>query len=78
MPDYEIARVFLDHFLGWARNEPAILGAALVGSYARRTETPTSDIDLVIIAQQPEIYLNQPAWLSLFGQVERTQLEDYG
>ena len=69
---------FLDEFTAWAAAQPDIQAAALVGSYARNAATETSDIDLVIIASQPETYLQDVAWTRRFGQVRRQQVEDYG
>ncbi|HUV88802.1 MAG TPA: nucleotidyltransferase domain-containing protein [Anaerolineae bacterium] len=69
---------FLDEFAAWAAAQPDIVAVALVGSYARNAATETSDIDLVIIASQPETYLQDVAWTRRFGQVRRQQVEDYG
>ena len=69
---------FLDEFTAWADAQPDIQAVALVGSYARNAATETSDIDLVIIASQPETYLQDVAWTRRFGQVRRQQVEDYG
>jgi len=69
---------YLDEFAGWADAQPDIQAVALVGSYARNAATATSDIDLVLIASQPETYLQDVAWTRRFGQVRRQQVEDYG
>jgi len=69
---------YLNEFAGWADAQPDIQAVALVGSYARNAATKTSDIDLVIIANQPETYLQDVAWTRRFGQVRRQQVEDYG
>jgi hypothetical protein len=42
----------------WARSRPDVRGVALVGSYASGKQRPDSDIDLVIIADNPETYRN--------------------
>jgi len=54
------------------------LAVALVGSQARGTAGPDSDVDLVILARDPHVYLEETAWAGCFGQVEKKQLEDYG
>ncbi len=41
---------FISSFAKWATGRPSIIGAALVGSYARNTARGDSDIDLVVIA----------------------------
>ncbi len=55
-----------------------ILAAALVGSQARGTAGPDSDVDLVILAREPRVYLKETAWAGRFGQIEKQQVEDYG
>lgn len=70
--------VFLELFCNWASVEVGLLAAALVGSYARRTATPGSDVDLVLIARQPQVYLEDTRWAATFGPVRQMQVEDYG
>jgi predicted nucleotidyltransferase len=43
---------FLNEFTCWALTQGDIQGVALVGSYARGTATETSDVDLVLLADQ--------------------------
>jgi predicted nucleotidyltransferase len=51
---------------------------ALVGSYARNAATETSDVDLVLLARRPEMFLQDTNWVQHFEIVEHQQLEDYG
>ena len=51
---------------------------ALVGSYARGAARDDSDIDLVILMDQPQNYLKNLKWIKHFGIVEKQQTEDYG
>ena len=74
----EEAERFLKRFSNWAFAQTNIKAMALVGSYARNAETETSDIDLVIITTQPEVYLQNQRWVDNFGKVGRQQVEDYG
>ncbi len=69
---------FLDEFARWAAAQPDIQAVALVGSHARSAATDASDIDLVVIARQPEHYLHNTAWIHRFGPVQRQQVEYYG
>jgi predicted nucleotidyltransferase len=69
---------FLARFLGWSREQDDILAVALVGSYARGTARPDLDIDLVLIAEAPERYLNDLRWTGALGDVLSTALEPYG
>jgi len=69
---------FLHEFSRWAINRRDIQGAALVGSFARGTATETSDVDLVVLANQPDLYLQERSWAEAFGKVVNQQIEDYG
>lgn len=62
----------------WASNQGDILAVALVGSHARGSATPDSDVDLVILAQDPGRYLRVNTWVRLFGRPVRHTVEDYG
>jgi predicted nucleotidyltransferase len=70
--------LFLNEVTHWASARSDIQALALVGSYARNTATETSDVDLVMITTNPEQYLQNPAWLLQFGEIEKQQIEDYG
>jgi len=69
---------FLDEFVLWAAGQMDIQAVALVGSYARDAASDTSDIDLVILCDEPGKYLRDTRWAHQFGRVERQQVEDYG
>jgi hypothetical protein len=72
----------VDHFLAsvasWAETQPELGGIVLVGSYARGAASATSDIDLVLLAEEPEAYLRDRTWLNSFGEPVRVGLEDWG
>lgn len=70
-------RDFLDKFVSWGSEQADIQAIALVGSYARGAARDDSDIDLVILTDQPQKYLNAPEWIKRFGGVEKQQTEDY-
>jgi predicted nucleotidyltransferase len=69
---------FLSGVSRWAANQPDILAVALVGSYARNEATETSDVDLVIVAREPQKYLQNTQWAQCFGTVDRQRIENYG
>ena len=69
---------FLDRFTEWAIAQPPIEAAALVGSHARGTATADSDLDLVILVQEPEQFLKERTWVRTFGEPLIETLEDYG
>jgi len=78
MKNIEHIRDFLDAFVTWASNQADVQGIALVGSYARAAGRDDSDIDLVILTDQPSKYLADLTWIERFGVVEKHQNEDYG
>jgi uncharacterized protein len=58
MRTIEDIRDFLDAFILWTSKQPDVQGIALVGSYARGAARDDSDIDLVILTDQPHKYLD--------------------
>jgi hypothetical protein len=69
---------FLDEFVAWASDHDGVLAVALVGSYARGQARDASDIDLIIVARDPEPFIRDPGWTRRFGGVDRQQVEHYG
>ena len=69
---------FLFEFKRWAATENGIQAVALIGSHARKTATAESDVDLIVVISLPNIYLEHKQWASLFGSVDREQIEEYG
>ncbi len=62
----------------WAATDPRVQAVGLVGSHARREARPDSDVDLVILTDDPGRVLRSSSWPSLFGVVGSDSLEDYG
>jgi uncharacterized protein len=58
----------LDHLLApvvsWVRSRPDILGLALVGSHAREAARQNSDIDLLLLACEPQAFRYAESWLA--------------
>jgi predicted nucleotidyltransferase len=69
---------FLVDFTEWAETQEEIAGVLLVGSHARGQAREDSDVDLVILAQRPERYLEDVSFVVQFGSVVRFEKEDYG
>jgi predicted nucleotidyltransferase len=78
MKTIEHIQDFLDDFVTWASDQSDVQAIALVGSYARGMARDDSDIDLVILTDQPKKYLDDSKWAKRFGSVEKYQTEDYG
>ena len=62
----------------WAARRPGVRAAGLVGSHARGEAGPGSDVDLVIVADEPGDLLADGGWAREFGEVARTAIEPYG
>jgi uncharacterized protein len=68
----------------WAKAQPTLQAVALVGSHARGSAGPASDIDLVLIATNPRAFRVETAWLETIdwnavgARPQKWQDEDYG
>lgn len=69
---------FLEAVGRWAAGAPGVQAVALVGSYAAGRARPGSDVDLVVLLDDPRRLLEERAWLEEFGVVEATAVEDWG
>jgi predicted nucleotidyltransferase len=78
MPTTASIQNFLNQITHWAWQQPDVQAVALVGSYARNAAGDDSDIDLVLLADEPAQYIENTGWVSQFGRVARLQIEDYG
>jgi predicted nucleotidyltransferase len=68
----------VDHVVRWATLRADIRGLLLIGSHARGTAKPHSDVDLVLLCSEPARYVKNIAWTSDLGEVERVEREDWG
>lgn len=69
---------FIEDFMRWATRRKDIRAAALVGSYAREEMEADSDVDLVIITENPEKYITNSEWARVFGKPITKKVEEYG
>ena len=69
---------FLKHVAEWGRSDSRITAVILVGSQARGTATAASDVDLVILTDDPPGLLGQHEWARSLGSVQCWQDEDWG
>lgn len=79
----ETAARLLEQITAWFQGRAGVAAIALVGSHARGAARPGSDIDLVILVDDPQAYRHDQSWLgSLAGElgdaVVASQDEDYG
>ncbi len=73
----EVARV-IDAIEGWARSRPDIVGAAVVGSWARGAATMASDLDVVLLTTRPAVYLASTGWWGFLGAGDLVATERWG
>lgn len=68
------AQEIVDRITRWAANRQDIVGLLLVGSYARNTARPDSDIDIVLLTTDQTQYFNN-TWANelALGELVRTQ-----
>lgn len=67
----------LERLVAWASDRQDIRAAVVIGSYARadRPADEWSDLDIVLIASDPERYLSTAEWLRQFGDPWLTFVE---
>jgi len=59
----------------WAHKNNDLNSLLLVGSYARNEVHQDSDIDLVLIFNDPKKYINNLDWIKEFGEIEWYEIE---
>ena len=69
---------FLQKIQEWATKNQDVLAVGYVGSWARGTAKPDSDLDLMIITTTPEKYLETSDWTAFFGSLREVKSEDWG
>jgi uncharacterized protein len=76
--------LILQVVLAWATAQPKIRAVALVGSHARGTARPDSDIDLMLLATDPESFREDTTWVvqidwhAVGTRPQKWQDEEYG
>jgi hypothetical protein len=68
----------IEAVVNWSRLEAGIAAVVLVGSHARGDARPDSDIDLVLLCADPQVYLKDKHWVRRFGQPASIQQEVWG
>jgi len=68
----------IDKVKKWGESEENILAIGLVGSYARNAAKEDSDIDLMILTKDPEIYVSNNSWIEKFAKVKEIKDEIWG
>ena len=68
---------FKKKFTTWSINHDLIEGACIIGSYARGTQKPNSDIDTIIFTKNPNIFIKDKEWVNTFGKTKRILIEQW-
>ena len=69
---------FLERVRNWAEIQNDIKAILLVGSYARGQAHEDSDIDLVLMTNEPDKYLNDYSFAETFGNISEIEKEFWG
>ncbi len=67
----------IDRLVAWASYRQDVHAVGLVGSHARGTARPDSDIDVLLLVDEPRRYLRDRRWARRFGAVASTESEDW-
>jgi uncharacterized protein len=74
----QVVSDFLDRVTDWAAHQPTIAAVALVGSHARGAARSDSDIDVVLLCEEPHAFLAHTSWIHRFGEVRTCHTEAWG
>jgi predicted nucleotidyltransferase len=69
---------FLSDLVNWAQGQPGVGAIALVGSHARGTAGPDSDIDILLLLDDPQAFLADTGWAGFFGEPVGQEVEQWG
>jgi aminoglycoside 6-adenylyltransferase len=77
---HEQTNELLKRITAWAQSDTNVLALVMTGSHARPGAAPDrhSDLDLEIIAQQPEVLAGTNSWIEALGPIWVTQFFDEG
>ena len=59
----------IERVLAWLASRPDVRAVALVGSHARGDAGPGSDIDLVVLCDDPRAFVDDDSWPADLGGV---------
>jgi hypothetical protein len=69
---------FLKRVVRWAAARPDVRAAALVGSVARGDARPDSDVDVVLLVDDPARYVERDDWIAELGGVRLLRTQQWG
>lgn len=62
----------------WAQGNDNVRSVLLVGSHARGEARPDSDLDLILMCNNPFELLEDVSWINDFGKLSKHRIEDWG
>jgi uncharacterized protein len=71
-------RDLTERIVRWTRGRPDVRGVALVGSWARDEQRPDSDLDVVVLTDDPDRYIADAPWADEFRDAELIATRDWG
>ncbi len=66
------------HFQQLFAAQNDVNGIGIVGSYARGDQQAGSDIDAMIFCADPNKYISNQSWMSVFGKIRIVRYEQWG
>ena len=68
---FDEVRSLLTGLREWAERRPDVLAVGLAGSWARGDARMDSDVDLMLVTEEPRPYLEKDAWVRELGGFSR-------
>ncbi len=68
----------MENYFDWFKSQKNILGILVIGSYARGEQKVDSDLDIMILCDEYVKYIEDRDWLTNFGAIKSSKLENWG
>jgi len=67
-----------DQVADWAAQDPSIRGVCMVGSWSREAATLDSDVDIIVLAAEPQDFTATDEWLAGLGAPPVVRRQEWG